>query len=147
MLFICVRFYNQIYICSKHTAQVVCDLMPVKYAPAHTNWVGASTYGRNAACFQTSPWNERGTVEVCPISSQQPTREGGREGGMAIQRKREKTSYSLMLHLTFAFLSNWTSHFPWNFSDVVTAGLLLFIKILGFFQRILKPFGIPLEML
>lgn len=74
-------------------------------------------------------------MEVCPISSQQPTREGGREGGMEIQRKREKTSYSLMLHLTFAFLSHWTSHFPWNFSDVVTAGLLLFIKILGFFSK------------
>lgn len=41
-------------------------------------------------------------------------REGGREGRKEMQREereREKTSYSLMLHLTFSFSSYGTSHF------------------------------------
>lgn len=79
-------------------------------------------------------------MEVCPISSQQPTREGGREGGMDIQRKREKTSYSLRLHLTFVFLPNRTLHFPCRLEFQRHSYCRIIPKrILGFLQMILKP--------
>lgn len=52
----------------------------------------------------------RGTVEVCPISSQQPTRRGGWEERR--YKEREDTSYTLDAALDFfLFSSRWTAQF------------------------------------
>lgn len=95
--------------------------MPVKYAPAHTNWVGAPTNGYTVNVLHVSrrpPWNRRGKAEACPISSQQPTRKGGREGHAERKRERDPTT---MQHLTFSFSPHWTHILSlWNLSKTNT---------------------------
>lgn len=89
-IFFSLGFHNQVYICSKHTAQLVCILMPVKYAPTHTNWVGASTKGNTVDVLHVyrhplgageAQWRLAQYPHSSPLT---------REGGNKIQRERER---------------------------------------------------------
>lgn len=151
LLLTSLGFHNQVYICSKHTAQLVCILMPVKYAPAHTKWVGASTKGNTVDVLHVYR-HPFGTGEAQWSFAQYPhssplTREegGGREG----HTKRERENI-LLSNAAFDFFSPHTglhTFSEWNFSNIVTAELLLLLTVSRtVLHRNLKSVVVPGEM-
>lgn len=81
--------------------------MPVKYAPAHANWVGAPTKG-NPVDEQTSLWNKErhggGLSDILTAAHSQ-----GRVGGKEIQRKRGNILHSWCCVGLTLFSSRWTA--------------------------------------
>lgn len=125
LLFTSLGFHNQVYICSKHTAQLVCILMPVKYAPAHTNWVGASTKCNTVDVLHVYR-HPLGTAEAQWRLAQYPhssplMREGGTRDGDT-KRKRENILLSNAAFDFFFFLTLDFTLFP---SEISATQLLL----------------------
>lgn len=90
-------FHNRVYICCRRTAYHACILTAVKYAPAHSLWVGAPTKGNTVDALHVSrrpfrigeaQWRFAQYPLSSSSSSSPLTGEKERKGG--IQSKKEK---------------------------------------------------------